>query len=101
MAMLGIWYRDFWGCAAHAVIPYDERMARFPAIFSNLKWTSNGKSVDLSGTRVGYETAPVVFGEPGTNGQHALLPDAASGHTIVPIDFPRRGAAKRRRCRAS
>jgi glucose-6-phosphate isomerase len=87
MAMLGIWYRDFWGCAAHAVIPYDERMARFPAYLQQLEMESNGKSVDLSGTRVGYETAPVVFGEPGTNGQHAFFQMLHQGTTIVPIDF--------------
>ena len=87
MAMLGIWYSDFWGCAAHAVIPYDERMARFPAYLQQLEMESNGKSVDLSGTRVGYETAPVVFGEPGTNGQHAFFQMLHQGTTIVPIDF--------------
>ena len=87
MAMLGIWYRDFWGCAAHAVIPYDERMARFPAYLQQLEMESNGKSVDLSGTRVEYETAPVVFGEPGTNGQHAFFQMLHQGTTIVPIDF--------------
>jgi glucose-6-phosphate isomerase len=87
MALLAIWYRDFWGCAAQAVIPYDERMARFPAYLQQLEMESNGKSVDLSGRRVGYETAPVVFGEPGTNGQHAFFQMLHQGTTIVPIDF--------------
>ncbi len=87
MALLGIWYRDFWGCAAHAVIPYDERMARFPAYLQQLEMESNGKSVDLSGMRVGCATAPVIFGEPGTNGQHAFFQMLHQGTTIVPIDF--------------
>jgi glucose-6-phosphate isomerase len=87
MALLGIWYRDIWGFGAHAVIPYDERMARFPAYLQQLEMESNGKSVDLSGARVRYETAPVVFGEPGTNGQHAFFQMLHQGTEIVPIDF--------------
>ncbi|HUI20279.1 MAG TPA: glucose-6-phosphate isomerase [Methylocella sp.] len=87
MALLGIWYRDFWGCAAHAVIPYDERMARFPAYLQQLEMESNGKSVDLTGRRVRYQTAPVIFGEPGTNGQHAFFQMLHQGTEIVPIDF--------------
>jgi glucose-6-phosphate isomerase len=83
MALLGIWYRDFWGIAAHAVIPYDERMA----YLQQLEMESNGMSVDLSGKRVKYETAPVIFGEPGTNGQQAFFQMLHQGTTIVPIDF--------------
>ena len=85
--MLGIWYRDIWGFATHAVIPYDERMARFPAYLQQLEMESNGKSVDLSGMRARHETAPVVFGEPGTNGQHAFFQMLHQGTEIVPIDF--------------
>jgi glucose-6-phosphate isomerase len=87
MALLGIWYRDIWGFGAHAVIPYDERMARFPAYLQQLEMESNGKSVDLSGSRVRLETAPVIFGEPGTNGQHAFFQLLHQGTGIVPIDF--------------
>jgi glucose-6-phosphate isomerase len=87
MALLGIWYRDFWGYAAHAVIPYDERMARFPAYLQQLEMESNGKSVDLTGARARAETAPVIFGEPGTNGQHAFFQMLHQGTQIVPIDF--------------
>ncbi|MGH6811666.1 MAG: glucose-6-phosphate isomerase [Methylocella sp.] len=87
MALLGIWYRDIWGFGAHAVIPYDERMARFPAYLQQLEMESNGKSVDLSGSRVRLETAPVIFGEPGTNGQHAFFQHLHQGTGIVPIDF--------------
>jgi glucose-6-phosphate isomerase len=70
-----------------AVIPYDERMARFPAYLQQLEMESNGKSVDLSGKRVKYETAPVIFGEPRTNGQHAFFQMLRQGTTIVPIEF--------------
>ena len=87
MALLGVWYRDFWGCAAHAVIPYDERMARFPAYLQQLEMELNGKSVELSGVRARLETAPVIFGEPGTNGQHAFFQMLHQGTQIVPIDF--------------
>ena len=87
MALLGIWYRDIWGFGAHAVIPYDEKMARFPAYLQQLEMESNGKSVDLSGARVRLETAPVIFGEPGTNGQHAFFQLLHQGTGIVPIDF--------------
>lgn len=87
MALLGIWYRDIWGYASHAVIPYDERMARFPAYLQQLEMESNGKSVDLAGMPVRHETAPVLFGEPGTNGQHAFFQMLHQGTTIVPIDF--------------
>jgi glucose-6-phosphate isomerase len=87
MALLGIWCRDIWGYAAHAVIPYDERMARFPAYLQQLEMESNGKSVELSGARARIETAPVIFGEPGTNGQHAFFQMLHQGTQIVPIDF--------------
>ncbi|MDQ6868396.1 MAG: glucose-6-phosphate isomerase [Pseudomonadota bacterium] len=87
MALLGIWYRDVWGFGAHAVIPYDERMARFPAYLQQLEMESNGKSVALSGSRARLETAPVIFGEPGTNGQHAFFQLLHQGTAIVPIDF--------------
>jgi glucose-6-phosphate isomerase len=87
MALLGIWYRDFWGFAAHAVIPYDQRMARFPAYLQQLEMESNGKSVDLSGRRLDWQTCPVIFGEPGTNGQHAFFQMLHQGTEIVPVDF--------------
>jgi glucose-6-phosphate isomerase len=87
MALLGIWYRNIWGYSTHAVIPYDERLARFPAYLQQLEMESNGKSVDLSGSRVEFETAPIVFGEPGTNGQHAFFQLLHQGTSVVPIDF--------------
>jgi len=87
MALLGVWYRNLWGFATHAVIPYDERMARFPAYLQQLEMESNGKSVDLSGAPVSLATAPVIFGEPGTNCQHAFFQLLHQGVEIVPVDF--------------
>jgi len=87
MALLGIWYRNVWGYATHAVIPYDQRMARFPAYLQQLEMESNGKSIALSGRPVEEATAPVVFGEPGTNSQHAFFQLLHQGTEIVPVDF--------------
>ncbi len=87
MALIGIWYRNFWGYAAQAVIPYDQRLARFPAYLQQLEMESNGKSVDLCGEPIEGMTAPVLFGEPGTNGQHAFFQLFHQGTEIVPIDF--------------
>jgi glucose-6-phosphate isomerase len=87
MALLGIWYRNVWGYATHAVIPYDQRMARFPAYLQQLEMESNGKSVALSERPVEEATAPIVFGEPGTNGQHAFFQLLHQGTEIVPVDF--------------
>ncbi len=87
MALLGVWYRNIWGYATHAVIPYDQRMARFPAYLQQLEMESNGKSVSLSGGPVAEATAPIVFGEPGTNGQHAFFQLLHQGSEIVPVDF--------------
>jgi glucose-6-phosphate isomerase len=87
MALLGIWYRDIWGYATHAVIPYDQRMARFPAYLQQLEMESNGKSVSISGGVATQPTAPIVFGEPGTNGQHAFFQLLHQGTEIVPVDF--------------
>ncbi len=87
MALLGIWHRNFWGYAAHAVIPYDQRLARFPAYLQQLEMESNGKSVTLEGAPIEGETAPIIFGEPGTNGQHAFFQLFHQGTEIVPVDF--------------
>ena len=87
MALIGIWYRNFWDYAAHAVIPYDQRLARFPAYLQQLEMESNGKSVDLAGAVIEGATAPIIFGEPGTNGQHAFFQLFHQGTEIVPVDF--------------
>ncbi len=87
MALIEIWYRDFWDYAAQAVIPYDQRLARFPAYLQQLEMESNGKSVDLAGVAMRTPTGPVIFGEPGTNAQHAFFQLFHQGTEIVPVDF--------------
>ncbi len=87
MALLGIWNRTICGRATHAVLPYDQRLARFPAYLQQLEMESNGKSVTLAGTAASLATAPVIFGEPGTNGQHAFFQLLHQGTEIVPVDF--------------
>ncbi|WP_297295409.1 glucose-6-phosphate isomerase [uncultured Methylovirgula sp.] len=87
MALIEIWYRDFWDYAAQAVIPYDQRLARFPAYLQQLEMESNGKSVDLAGAPLDIETGPIIFGEPGTNAQHAFFQLFHQGTAIVPVDF--------------
>ena len=87
MAMLGVWYVNFWGTRSHAVLPYDQYLHRFPAYLQQLDMESNGKSVDRQGARVDYATGPVVFGEPGTNGQHAFYQLIHQGTELVPADF--------------
>lgn len=87
MALIEIWYRDFWDYAAQAVIPYDQRLARFPAYLQQLEMESNGKSVSLAGKMLETPTGPVIFGEPGTNAQHAFFQLFHQGTEIVPVDF--------------
>jgi len=87
MGLLGVWHRNSLGRAAHAVIPYDQRLARFPAYLQQLDMESNGKSATRAGAPVDYETGPVIFGEPGTNGQHAFFQLLHQGTDVVPIDF--------------
>ncbi len=87
MGLIGIWYRNVWGFATQAVIPYDQRLGRFPAYLQQLDMESNGKSVHIDGTPVHESTGPVVWGEPGTNGQHAFFQLLHQGTEIVPIDF--------------
>ncbi len=87
MALLGVWNRNVWGHAAHAVIPYDQRLGRFPAYLQQLEMESNGKSVQLDGSPATMATAPVVWGEPGTNGQHAFFQLLHQGTDVIPVDF--------------
>ncbi|MFN3891085.1 MAG: glucose-6-phosphate isomerase [Beijerinckiaceae bacterium] len=87
MGLLGVWYRNVWDYAAHAVIPYDQRLARFPAYLQQLDMESNGKSVTRDGEPVEMATAPIIWGEPGTNGQHAFFQMLHQGTTITPVDF--------------
>jgi glucose-6-phosphate isomerase len=87
LGLLGIWYTNFFGARSHAVLPYDQYLARFPAYLQQLEMESNGKSVDRDGKPVDYATCPVVWGEPGTNGQHAFYQLLHQGTPLVPADF--------------
>jgi glucose-6-phosphate isomerase len=87
LALLGIWYRNFWGAATHAVLPYDQYLARFPAYLQQLDMESNGKRIDKNSEAVDYATGPVVWGEPGTNGQHAFYQLIHQGTEMIPADF--------------
>ncbi|WP_127752645.1 glucose-6-phosphate isomerase [Devosia sp. 1566] len=87
MGLLGVWYRNVWGFSTHAVLPYDQRLSRFPAYLQQQDMESNGKSVTLSGKPVAWSTGPIVWGEPGTNGQHAFYQLIHQGTDVVPADF--------------
>ncbi len=87
MGLIGVWYRDALGFATQAVIPYDQRLGRFSAYLQQLDMESNGKSVRIDGSAVHFPTGPVVWGEPGTNGQHAFFQLLHQGTEVVPIDF--------------
>jgi len=87
LAMLGIWYNNFLGADSHALLPYDQYMHRFPAYFQQGDMESNGKRVTHAGEAVDYSTGPVIWGEPGTNGQHAFYQLIHQGTKLVPCDF--------------
>ena len=87
LAVLGIWYRNFHGLQAHAVLPYANELTRFSAYLQQLDMESNGKYVDRDGRRVQADTGPIVWGTPGTNGQHAYYQLLHQGTTVVPADF--------------
>ena len=87
MGLLGIWYNNFFGAQTHAILPYDQYMHRFPAYFQQGDMESNGKRVDRGGAVVDYSTGPVIWGEPGTNGQHAFYQLIHQGSKLIPCDF--------------
>ena len=87
LALLGIWYTQFYNASTHAILPYDQYMHRFAAYFQQGDMESNGKSVDRNGNRVTYPTGPVIWGEPGTNGQHAFYQLIHQGTQLIPADF--------------
>jgi len=87
LALLGVWYGNFFGAEGHAVLPYDQYLHRFPAYLQQADMESNGKSVDREGRRVDYQTGPILFGEPGTNGQHAFYQLIHQGTKLIPCDF--------------
>ncbi len=86
-AMLGIWYNNFFDAQSYAILPYDQYLHRFPAYLQQGDMESNGKSVTRDGKRVDYSTGPIVWGEPGTNGQHAFYQLIHQGTKLVPADF--------------
>lgn len=87
LALIGIWYNNFYGTETEAILPYDQYMHRFSAYFQQGNMESNGKYVDRNGNKVGYQTGPIIWGEPGTNGQHAFYQLIHQGTKIIPCDF--------------
>jgi glucose-6-phosphate isomerase len=87
LGLLGVWYTDFLGAQSHAVLPYDQSLRRFPAYLQQLDMESNGKRVQRDGRPVDADTGPIVWGEPGTNGQHAFFQLLHQGTRLVPCDF--------------
>lgn len=87
LALLGIWYTNFFDAETEVILPYDQYMSRFPAYFQQGNMESNGKSVDRAGKEISYQTGPVIWGEPGTNGQHAFYQLIHQGTRLIPADF--------------
>ena len=87
MGLLGIWYNNFFDAHSHAILPYDQYMSRFPAYCQQGDMESNGKSITKNGEWVNYTTGPIIWGEPGTNGQHAFYQLIHQGTKIIPCDF--------------
>ncbi|HMK96698.1 MAG TPA: glucose-6-phosphate isomerase, partial [Acidimicrobiales bacterium] len=87
LGLIGVWYNDFFGAESHAVLPYNHYLSKFPAYLQQLDMESNGKRVTLAGAPVDLATGPVVWGTPGTNGQHAYYQLLHQGTRLVPADF--------------
>jgi glucose-6-phosphate isomerase len=87
LALIGIWYNNFYGAETEAILPYDQYMHRFSAYFQQGNMESNGKYVDRNGEQVNYQTGPILWGEPGTNGQHAFYQLIHQGTKLIPCDF--------------
>jgi glucose-6-phosphate isomerase len=87
LALIGIWYNNFFKAHTEAILPYDQYMHRFPAYFQQGNMESNGKSIDRTGDPVQYDTGPIIWGEPGTNGQHAFYQLIHQGTKLIPCDF--------------
>ncbi len=87
LALIGLWYNNFFGAESEAILPYDQYLHRFAAYFQQGNMESNGKSVDRAGKPVDYQTGPIVWGEPGTNGQHAFYQLVHQGTKLIPADF--------------
>ena len=87
MGLMGVWYNNFFGAESHAILPYDQYMKYFPMYFQQGDMESNGKSVTRQGERVDYQTGPLIWGQPGTNGQHAFYQLIHQGTKLIPCDF--------------
>jgi len=87
LALIGIWYNNFFEAQTEAILPYDQYLHRFPAYFQQGNMESNGKSIDRNGKKVDYPTGPIIWGEPGTNGQHAFYQLIHQGTRLIPADF--------------
>jgi glucose-6-phosphate isomerase len=87
MALLALWYNDFFGAQTVAVLPYEQYLKRFPAYLQQLTMESNGKHVTLDGAAVNFDTSPIYWGEPGTNGQHSFYQLIHQGTRLIPCDF--------------
>ena len=87
LAFIGVWYNNFFGAETEAILPYDQYLNKFPAYFQQGNMESNGKNVDRSGKEINYQTGPIIWGEPGTNGQHAFYQLIHQGTRIIPCDF--------------
>ncbi|CAB1072524.1 Glucose-6-phosphate isomerase (EC [Olavius algarvensis Delta 1 endosymbiont] len=87
LGLIGIWYNNFFGAATEVILPYDQYLSRFPAYFQQGNMESNGKSTDRQGNPVTYQTGPILWGEPGTNGQHAFYQLIHQGTKLIPADF--------------
>ena len=87
LALIGIWYTNFFGAQSEAILPYDQYMHRFPAYFQQANMESNGKSADRSGNKLTYQSGPIIWGEPGTNGQHSFYQLIHQGTKFIPADF--------------
>jgi len=87
LGLIGVWYRNFFGASSHAVLPYDQHLHRLPAYLQQGDMESNGKTIRRDGKRVTYATGPIIWGEPGTNGQHAFYQLIHQGTEIIPADF--------------
>jgi glucose-6-phosphate isomerase len=87
MGLLGIWYNNFFGAESHAILPYDQYLIHFPAYFQQGDMESNGKGVNRQGEKVDYSTGPIIWGQPGTNGQHAFYQLIHQGTRLIPCDF--------------
>jgi glucose-6-phosphate isomerase len=87
LALLGIWYNDFFGAQTYAILPYSQYLSRFCAYLQQGDMESNGKTIDADGNRVDYQTGPIIWGEPGTNGQHSFYQLIHQGTKLIPADF--------------